>query len=65
MSVLERIVADKMPRLEEKLSDPSYRSWIEELASVRRDIKDFTGCCSLNKTRIIAEIKRALSLIHI
>ena len=58
-SVLEQIVADKMPRLEEKLSNPSYRSWIEELASARRDIKDFTGCCSLNKTRIIAEIKRA------
>ncbi len=59
MSVLERIVADKMPRLEEKLSDPSYRSWIRALALERKDIRNFTECCSQNKTRIIAEIKRA------
>jgi len=59
MSVLERIVEDKLPLLKEKLSNPDYKRKVRELAEGRREIKDFLQCWSLNKTRIIAEIKQA------
>jgi len=59
MSVLERIVEDKLPRLKEKLLNPDYKRKVRELAEGRREIKDFLQCCDLNETRIIAEIKQA------
>lgn len=60
MSVLERIVSDKFPRLREKVSDREYWKKIRALAEQRREVKNFlSSCCHFNPPRIIAEIKQA------
>ena len=60
MSVLERIVSDKFPRLREKVSDRDYWKKIRELAEQRKEVKNFLHeCCNFNPPRIIAEIKQA------
>ena len=57
MSVLERIVRDKLPQLERKKSDSSYREMIKRLASERGETLKFD--CRRKKPCIIAEIKQA------
>jgi len=59
MGILEKIVADKLPALEEKRSDADYRRRIKELAEARREVKPFLPRCRELKPCIIAEIKRA------
>ncbi len=59
MSVLEKIVSDKLPKLEKKVSDPDYRRVVKELAEGRGEIRDFLKCCDKKQIRIIAEIKQA------
>ncbi|RTZ69053.1 MAG: indole-3-glycerol phosphate synthase TrpC [Aquificaceae bacterium] len=57
MSVLEKIVEDKLPRLEEKKANPDYRSMVKNLALERKETLTFD--CSVRKPCIIAEIKQA------
>ena len=60
MSILERIVKDKLPKLKKKKADSEYIKKIKERAEERKLIKNFLrNCCDLKKIRIIAEIKRA------
>ncbi len=59
MSVLEKIVFNKLPKLERKISDPDYRRKIKEFAESRKGTKDFLKCCDKEQIRIIAEIKQA------
>jgi len=60
MSILERIVKDKLPKLKKKKADSEYIKKIKKLAEERKLIKNFLhNCCDLKKIRIIAEIKRA------
>jgi indole-3-glycerol phosphate synthase len=57
MNILERIVREKLPQLEKKSADASYRARIKRLASERGETLKFH--CSLRKPCIIAEIKQA------
>jgi len=59
MSVLERIVSDKLPKLKEKLADADYKKRVREFSEFRKDIKNFSECCSGKGIHIIAEIKQA------
>jgi indole-3-glycerol phosphate synthase len=59
MSVLEKIVEDKLPKLKKKKASRDYVRKIREMAEEREDIRDFLICCNENKVRIIAEIKQA------
>ena len=59
MSILRKIVGDKLPKLKEKKANPDYIKRIKELAEERKDIRDFLHCCDIEKIRVIAEIKQA------
>lgn len=59
MNILQKIVSEKLPKLEEKKNDFDYKRKIFELAQRREEIKNpFDSCCN-KKVPIIAEIKQA------